>query len=98
MWRVPQTRQQGRQADPVFVMGPLCREAGPPSVCCCRLEAASLTGEQSGAVHLHPFEHGGDALTQADAHGGDSQGDVLLFHQVDQGGGDAGTGAAERVT
>ncbi len=28
MWRVPQTRQQGRQADPVFVMGPLCRDAG----------------------------------------------------------------------
>lgn len=80
MWRVPQTRQQGRQADPVFVMGPLCREAGPPSVCCCRPEAASLTGERSGVIHLYPLEHGGDALTQADAHGGDSQGGVLLFH------------------
>ncbi|VXA88685.1 conserved hypothetical protein [Aeromonas veronii] len=45
----------------------------------------------------HPFKHGGDALTQTDTHGGNPQGGILLLHQIDEGGGDAGAGAAEGV-
>src|SRR5699024_9327879 len=44
------------------------------------------------------FEDGGHALTTTDAQGLQTEGLVVELESVDQGAGDAGTGAAERVT
>src|SRR5450830_1802567 len=47
---------------------------------------------------LDAFEDGGDALAEANAHGGYPEGAAILLHHVQQSAGDTGTGATERVT
>ena len=47
---------------------------------------------------LHPFDHSSDTLTQADTHGGQAELAAFPFQYVQQGAGDTGTGAAQRVT
>ena len=62
-----------------------------------RLNVAHFSPESEQSEDLsasHPFYDGGDALAEADAHGGEAEGSILLLHVVEQGGGDAGAGAA----
>ncbi len=46
---------------------------------------------------LDPLEDRGDALTHADAHRGQAKGGVAVVHGVDERGGDASSGSAQRM-
>src|SRR5690606_31477690 len=47
---------------------------------------------------LNALEDRGDALTQANTHGGHAERAAILLHHVQQGAGNTRTGTAERVT
>src|SRR5262249_613000 len=73
----------------VFLAGNECCSAKPQAV-------DSLAAYDLWNEGLHRFKDRGDALAGADAHGRQAELRLAVEHGVNKGGGDAGSGGAER--